>query len=874
MTIVARDDVEAKFAGEGRMNIDSGASSAKMHNPALWNNFREELHQALVRFFDIMYPVGVVFGGIAVLASAVGSIYYGNHHALFYHAGIYLAAVVILLLRRRLPVFQLFYGMLGFIALTGIHSLLFTGMASKGMMSLVVLCTFAVVFLGIRAGLLVLGLGTLILSSIGALISTGIIAAKPDLAGYASSPAVWIVHISSFLMYTIPLVLAVNHMQQRTAGTLNALREMDERFESEMRMRTEAESELRRSEAKYRNIFENAVEGIFQATPEGVLESISPSLARMAGFSSPLEMAESDYNRDGGFWVCEEDRAGLEALLDEQGYVQGLEIEMNRKDGATIWISLNARMVRDDEGKALFIEGSAEDISKRKATETALQESEAKYRSVVENALVGTYIIQDGLFRFVNSRFVAMSGYAYEELVDRMSPFDLVHPDDREVMLARLERRISGDDIGSEHDMRVIRKDGKILTIKLFGTSFTFNGKPAAYGTFIDVTKEMNLETQLRQSQKMEAIGTLAGGIAHDFNNILTVLVGYGTLLQMKMEKTDPLRLYAEQILSASQKASRLTQSLLAFSRRQPITLKPQNIDSVVRGTESLLKRLITEDISLITDLSGKDMVVMADSTQIDQILFNLVSNARDAMPQGGELRISTGMVELGREFVLANGFGETGCYVHLSVSDTGTGMDEATREKIFDPFFTTKDPGKGTGLGLSTVYGIVKQHSGYITVESAAGRGTTFHIYLPVVRTRAHEEPVRHMAPAKRGKTILVAEDEPQVRILLRDVLRQHGYTVIEAADGSEAIEKFGQHDDIALVIIDSVMPRKNGREAYDGMQKIRSGVPVLFMSGYNSEVVLGKGVKEHQFDFIPKPLSPHDLLSRVEQVLDRNQQ
>jgi len=853
------------------MGFDFGASSAKGNNPALWSSFHEELRQALIRFFDVMYPLGLVFGGIALLASIVGSAHYLGYPALFCYIGIYTTAVALLFLRRHLPVFALFYGMLGLIALTAVHSLLFAGIASKGMTSFVVLCTFSVVFLGIRAGIVTLGAGTLIMSVIGALVSGGLIAAKGSPGGYASSLCTWIAHILFFLMYMIPLMLAVNQMQQRIVGTLNQLREVNGRLGSEMQMRTEAENDLRQSEAKYRTIFENAVEGIFQATPEGTLESINPSLARMAGFSSPKEMAESDYNREAKLWAHGEDRARLTAILRERGHVRGFEVEIYRKDGKTIWVSMNMRVVRDEEGKVIFYEGSAEDISRRKEVESALQESEAKYRSVVENSLVASYIIQDGLFRFASSRFCALSGYRYGELVDKLSPLDLVHPDDRKRMRISLEKRISNEATENEHEFRVVRKDGKVLTIKLFGSFFTYHGKPAAFGTFIDVTREVTLESQLRQSQKMEAIGTLAGGIAHDFNNILTVLVGYGTLLQMKMEKTNPLRLYADQILSASQKASSLTQSLLAFGRRQPITLKPQNINAVVRGTENLLKRLITEDIIFVTDLAPEDMVVMADSTQIDQILFNLVTNARDAMPGGGVLKVTTGTFDLDRQFVLINGFGETGRYAHLAVSDTGIGMDAGTREKIFDPFFTTKGPGKGTGLGLSTVYGIVKQHNGYITVESEPGAGTAFHIYLPVVRTEAHEEAA---PPAYSGKgvgTILLAEDEEQVRLLLSNILCQNGYAVVEAADGDDAVEKFSEHGEISLVIIDSVMPKKNGREAYDRMQELRPGVPVLFMSGYNSDVVLGKGIKEHQVDFIPKPLSPPDLLSKVEQVLAR---
>jgi signal transduction histidine kinase len=239
----------------------------------------------------------------------------------------------------------------------------------------------------------------------------------------------------------------------------------------------------------------------------------------------------------------------------------------------------------------------------------------------------------------------------------------------------------------------------------------------------------------------MEAIGTLAGGVAHDFNNILTALIGYGALLQMGLGKDNPLRMYADQILSSSEKAAQLTQSLLTFSRKQPITLKPVKLNDVILGTEKLLKRLLTEDIVLETRLTPEDTTILGDATQVDQILFNLVTNARDAMSKGGKLIVGTKRAEIDNEFLRAHGYGETGTYVLISVSDTGAGMDEETKEHVFDPFFTTKEVGKGTGLGLSTVYGIVKQHNGYINVYSELNMGTAFHIYLPAVAAAVEEK-------------------------------------------------------------------------------------------------------------------------------------
>ncbi|MBA4395058.1 MAG: hypothetical protein C0407_16020, partial [Desulfobacca sp.] len=362
------------------------------------------------------------------------------------------------------------------------------------------------------------------------------------------------------------------------------------------------------------------------------------------------------------------------------------------------------------------------------------------------------------------------------------------------------------------------------------------------------------------------------GGIAHDFNNILTALTGYGTLLLLKLEKNDPLRLYADQILSAAQKATSLTQSLLTFGRRQHITLTPLNINAIVRGTEKLLKRLITEDILFMTELTSEEVTVMADPTQIDQILFNLITNAKDAMPAGGTLKISTKTVEVDREFILVHGFGQKGRYVLLEISDTGTGMAEAVREKIYEPFFTTKEVGKGTGLGLSTVYGIVKQHNGYITVYSKPDQGTTFHVFFPLITASNYETRPPAAAPLRSGsETILVAEDDEDVRHFITHILSQFGYRVIEAKDGLDAVHKFREHTGISLVILDSIMPRKNGREAYEVIKQESPKIKVLFMSGYTAEVVLGKGIKEGEVDFIAKPLSPDEFILKVGGILDK---
>ena len=545
-----------------------------------------------------------------------------------------------------------------------------------------------------------------------------------------------------------------------------------------------------------------------------------------------------------------------------------VETVFRKKDGSVFPVDISSSYVEyNNKGYACAI---IRDITGRKEAEEALQESEAKYRTVVENSLVGFYIIQDGLFRFVNKRWCEIHGYSYDEVVDKMDPLELAHPDDRERVKENLRKRVEGESDFIQYSFKITRKDGTIITVKAIGTSIVFRGRPAATGSLIDITREETLESQLRQAQKMEALGTLAGGIAHDFNNILTIISGYGSLLTMNFDEANPLRVYVDPILASAERAANLTQSLLAFSRRQPITLTPISINTSIRKTEKLLRRLLTEDVELISALSAEDITVMADPTQIEQILFNLATNARDAMPKGGKLVLETARMALDQEFVAVHGYGEPGVYALLSLSDTGSGMSEATREKIFDPFFTTKETGKGTGLGLSTVYGIVKQHNGYINVYSEEGMGTAFHIYFPVVNAAPLEEKT-DFRKIKGGKeTILLAEDNADVRGFMKSLLSRYGYTVVEAVDGDDAVNRFKTHGKIDLMVLDSVMPKRNGRETYDAIRAVDPNVRVIFMSGYTRDVVLDKGIEDRDFNFISKPINPEEILIKIREVVD----
>jgi PAS domain S-box-containing protein len=384
------------------------------------------------------------------------------------------------------------------------------------------------------------------------------------------------------------------------------------------------------------------------------------------------------------------------------------------------------------------------------------------------------------------------------------------------------------------------------------------------------------LEAQLLHSQKMEAVGQLSGGIAHDFNNILAAIIGYGHILLMRMGKDDPLRINVEHLLEAADRAAHLIQGLLTFSRKQFMHTRPVDLNELITRMKKMLARVIPEDIEIKTVFKHEALMIQADSSQLDQILINLATNARDSMPRGGALFLETDTVELDEAFVAAHGYGEPGRYAVLSVTDTGLGMDEETRKRIFEPFFTTKDVGKGTGLGLAIVYGIVKQHGGYVNVYSEPGKGTSFSIYLPLSRSKPEkgENPViaADKALPRGSETVLVAEDDEALRKLSRTLLEHAGYTVLVAANGEDAVNMFVQHQDaVQLAILDMIMPRKSGKEAYEEIRRIKPGIPVIFVSGYTADKLQIDDLQEEGVEFLSKPISVTVLIQKVRELLDR---
>ena len=507
----------------------------------------------------------------------------------------------------------------------------------------------------------------------------------------------------------------------------------------------------------------------------------------------------------------------------------------------------------------------------------ALRESEERLNRAQAVAHVGNWELDLATNRIWGSEeaFRILGIPRMESTLSLEKVQQIFHEQDRPRLKESLEKLVQGNSRYDE-EFRIRRRDGESLRVIHSRASLVTDeaGHPVKVtGTFQDVSDRKRLEEQLRHSQKMESIGQLAGGVAHDFNNLLSAILGYADMALLQLHHDDPLYGMIEEVLKAGERAKGLTQHLLAFSRRQVLEMKVLNLNRVVSEMEKMLRRLIGENIEFVTRLDPNLRSVKADTSQVQQVLLNLVLNARDAMPDFGVLTIESGNVEVNDGFGSLHDGMRPGPYVMLSVSDTGHGMDGATMDRIFDPFFTTKGRDKGTGLGLSTVYGIVKQHGGSISVQSERGRGSTFKVFLPRVEGDPEEEDRAFGSlPGTRGtETILVVEDEESVRNLASRVLQNHGYQILRAKGGDEAfgiVARYG--GPIHLLLTDVIMPQMNGKELYGLLAPSRPDMKVLYMSGHPDEVIAHHGILEEGTRLIQKPLSVQLLTRKVRETLD----
>ena len=632
--------------------------------------------------------------------------------------------------------------------------------------------------------------------------------------------------------------------------------------------RKEAEQALRERDERFRQLADNIKEVFFlQDAHHRETIYINRAYEVIWGRS-----CESLYRDPQSFVdpVPAEDRPALFASIEknrEGEYSGDVEFRVVRPDGSVRWILAHAVPVRNEQGEVYRVAGVCTDVTERKKAESELKASEDYHRTILEN-IGDAVFVADGAGRFldVNPRACELTGYSREELLS-LSVADTYPPSQRDEARDRIAEVTRGEMTVRERPL--LRKDGTERTVEV-------NARPLPDGRLLstarDVTERKQLELQLRQAQKMEAIGRLAGGVSHDFNNVLTAIFGYVDLLREELPADSPAHQDLAEVRKASERAAALTRQLLAFSRQQvlePIVLEPNGL---IEDFEKMLHRVIGEDVKLRLALAQDVGNVRADSGQLQQVIMNLVVNARDAMPTGGSIILETANAELTEQYAELHQPVKPGGYVMLAVSDSGTGMTPEIKARIFEPFFTTKEKGKGTGLGLSTVYGIVKQSGGYIWAYSEVGRGTTFKIYLP--RVDAPAEPLTK--PKETGslagtETILLAEDDAILRPLARELLRKLGYTVLEGEDADSALAAARAHEGpIHLLVADVVMPGPSGRELARHLAAIRPRTKVLYISGYTDNAIVHHGMLEPGLHFLQKPFTPAVLARKVRDVLD----
>lgn len=629
------------------------------------------------------------------------------------------------------------------------------------------------------------------------------------------------------------------------------------------------EAKIRVSEEKFRIIFDNATDGILLADIENKkFHFANATICRMLGYSQEeiknMGVMDIHPEKDLPYVIEQFERQSRKEIEAVQN------VPVKRKDGSVFYADISTALVEITD--KLYLVGIFSDITQRKqAGEEILKEK--AFSEAMLASLPGIFYLFDhtGRFRRWNRAFETISGYSAEEIAV-MSPLDFFTGDDRTLLEERIEKVFETG--GTEVDAAFVSKDGRRTPYYFVGVRFVWDGVPCCIGMGIDITERKHLQAQLLHAQKMEAVGTLAGGVAHDFNNILNVILGYGTMVMGTLAAGSPAKEDMKEVLCAAERAADLTKRLLIFSRKQVIEVKPIDINELLLSLQKMLVRIIRENIDFHLDLVDRPLIVQADAGQIEQVLINLAVNARDAMQEGGRLTIGTGLEEIDAEYIATSGYGKPGKYALITVTDTGQGMDAETQKKIFEPFFTTKGVGEGTGLGLAISYGIIKQHGGYIKVYSEPGHGTVFKIYLPFSEEEAAlETKTEGAVPVKGGnETVLVAEDDAILRKLTVIVLESFGYTVISAGDGEEAIAKFMENRDrINLVVLDMIMPKKNGNEVSVAIRKVNPRIKVLFASGYTMDLITTRELTEGGFDFIQKPFQSKDFLAKVREILDR---
>ena len=634
--------------------------------------------------------------------------------------------------------------------------------------------------------------------------------------------------------------------------------------------------ELRRSQAdlaaersRYFELYDLAPVGYLTMSEKGLIQRVNLAAAGMIGVPRNMLL-----NQPASQFIFPEDQNAYFRrlkLLRESGDLQSWEMRMKRSDGTYFWTQLQVTLSPDGEYWL-----TASDISERKRAEAELYESISRFDQLaLQSRTVVWEVDAQGLITYISHVSETVFGYRPDEIVNRMHFYDL-HPESgrktfKEAALAVFNRKEQFSNL----ENRMQTKDGRIVWVSTNGIPhLDTDGTLLGYhGSDTDITEKKSILEQLLHSQKMESIGELAGGLSHDLNNILSVVNGYATLAQLELDKDQKAFRYLDEITRATTRAAVLTHSMLAYSRKQEMNQQKQDLNHLITTVGSFIKRIIHDNITFTLVLQNDALLVSVDTVQFEQVLLNLAANARDAMPDGGVFSIAAVAVCIDEQLIASHGYGVPGRYALITVSDTGTGMDEKTRNKVFDPFFTTKEVGKGTGLGLAMVMGIIKQHDGFIDLRSEPGTGSIFHLFLPLLDPEAVvATPVEQKIQIEQHNSgvILVAEDDADTRGALEEFLTRYGYTIIAAVDGQDAVEKFAaRKDEIDLVISDIVMPRKSGKAASDEIRQMSEDMKFIFISGYANNVIEREGGLGADAEILSKPIMPFVMLGKIKELV-----
>lgn len=845
--------------------------------PASFRNRNGSLTVWREHIFFSIFLSGVLIGLISYLSTLKYAVIRGHFsNSLIFYTAVYLCAILILLVRRIPFAARAAVGVFLFYAL-GLATLLTVGPIGNGHIWLFAFAVTTTLLLGLRAGLIALALNICTLFILGRQMAAGRL---PWVLAVPHTSQTWNTTLVTFAFLNCVIVISLavlvrnlDRALQKEQALTSRLTDSNKQLVGEIAERKRALQDLAESEGKYRTLFEDSLEAM-SLTLDGRIVDVNEAWLKMHGYEQKHEIL----GRNITDIIHQEDRNILLDRRDRWPYYKNRVYELRdlRQDGSSVNVQVySSKIVLD--GKS-YILATIHDIMERKQSEKALRESEEKYRSILETIEEGYYELDlEGYFTFSNDAFCNIIGYAKDDLVG-MDSRDSIVMEDRVNVTATFDKvyktRVSEKDVG----WQILRADGSPRDIEAsISLILNMEKKPVGFrGIIRDVTdrklaeeNRKRLETHMQIAQRLESLGTLAGGIAHDFNNILMGIQGRSSLMLLNLESAHPHFEHLRVIEDYVENAATLTRQLLGLARGGKYEIKPTNLNEIVSRSAEMFGRT-KKEITIHATYERIPWNVEVDQRQIEQVLLNMYVNAWQAMPFGGPLYLETKNVEIDEVYTIYEKV-DPGKYVRISVTDHGTGMDEATRQRIFDPFFTTKEMGRGTGLGLASAYGIIKNHGGFIRVYSEKGHGTTFNIYLPVTEKKA-------VAPTEPGRdvqqgteTVLLVDDEEMLIDVLQNLLEKLGYTVLLAKNGPEALETYRNNSqDIDIIILDMIMPGMSGSETFDRLREINPNIKIVLASGYSlndqADDIMNRGCD----GFIQKPVKIDHLSRKLREILD----